>query len=108
MALLRTNCRVSGRDDHRLKLVHIDIEQLMLNRGEVVASPSASLGTIQVRIFEMNNEMKEGTVAFRAPSETFVHQIHIRRTYGPRPKHRTQGIAGAEGLILTAEAENRR
>lgn len=108
IAILRTSSRVSGRDDHRLKLVHIDMEQLTLIRGEVVQPHSENLGTIQVRIFEANNEMKEGSVAFRAPNETYIHQIHIRRTYGPRPKHKAQGIMGAEGLTLSAEAESRR
>lgn len=108
ISLFRTNYRVSGRDDHRLKLVHIDMEQLLINKGEVTRAYSGALSNIQVRIFDVNDEMKESSVAFRSSNEAYIHQIHIKRTYGPRPKNKSQGIEGADGLTLSAEEESRR
>jgi hypothetical protein len=108
IALFRTVSTLTGRDDTKVKLLHINIEQLRLNQG-VVSKPFLShLGTQQVRIFGTADELHEGSFAFRSSNETYTHQIQVKRQYGPKPGAKKPGIEGVDALTLNLDEKIKR
>jgi hypothetical protein len=113
LSLFRMNPRLSDKDDNRLKLLNVEMEQLQVSRGQLAKPYFNVLGTMQVRIFDNNNEMSEGSVSFRSSTETYVHHIHVKRSFGPKPKlkegvRNKDGIQGIDTLTMSAEVQSRR
>lgn len=103
ISLLRVTPRVtSSSDEGRLKHLVVEVEHASLRMGEVSRS-YLNAGALQVRVCDNQEQTSDGIIVFRGSVETFVHNIHVKRIYGPKPKTKGPGIEGSDTLTKSAE-----
>ena len=87
-----------SREDAKITNLSVDLEQAVIADGAMGHPLKSVLNAVQVRVLDKNGEVGEGMVSFRNPKESFLHRIHVKRTYGPHNKKK--GIEGAETLTM--------